>query len=129
MTITANMAQFRRSGKGVRGVLIALALVLAAGCGGDEPTGPGPAPAPPAIRIQNNSAVTLIGVFYKSCSATEYSDDRLSGSIAPGGTQTFTEGVTAGCWDVAVTGDGETFGFVTGVTVSGETTVTFVNAG
>lgn len=107
MTMTGNMA---RRGKGARGVLTALALVLAAGCGGDNAVAP--KPDVPAIKIQNNSAQTITDIFYSDCASDSFGDDRLAGTIAPGASQTFTADVVVGCFDVLVrTSTGSTAAF------------------
>lgn len=127
MTVLRCIALRTRLGMGFRLGLTVLSLALVTGCGGDDDIVDPPKPDDPAIKVQNNSALTIVDVFYSSCSATVFGDDRLSGSIAPGQSQTFTEDVEAGCFDVlVVNSDGGQAQFGA-QQISGITTVTVTN--
>jgi hypothetical protein len=105
MRILENILEMRRL-RGVLGVLTTVALVLVAGCGGDDKSPAEPEePEPASIVVQNNSAFTIVDVYYSACSATSYGSDRLAGAIAPGASHSFTDDVSGGCYDILVVSD------------------------
>jgi hypothetical protein len=129
--MTEKMPGVRPWAAALRGLLIPVVLVFAAACGGDDSTAPTdkPDPVPAGIKIQNNSAFTIVDVYYSSCSATSFGSDRLGGAIAPGSSQTFTDGVSAGCYDVLVVTDTGAQATFRGqqIAAEGATTVTVTN--
>jgi hypothetical protein len=112
----------RHNKKGVRWVFTAVLTLLAA-CGGDD------GPTDPGIRILNNSAFTLVDVYYSDCAATSFGDDRLDGTIAPGASRTFTDDVNEGCYDILVVTDTGGEAIFNGQQIAGEgaTTITVTN--
>jgi len=94
MVTMHKMPRVGGNGSGARAVLAAFALIFALGCG-DSPVAP-PKEDAPAIRVQNSSAKTVTAVYYSDCASDSWGDDRLNGTIAPGGSQTFTDDVTNG---------------------------------
>jgi hypothetical protein len=116
-----------------RNVVVIAGLLLAAACGKgttepthDDPIPDNPQPTETAIQVQNHSAYTLVDVYFSSCSATTYGEDRYTGALGPGESATFKD-VSAGCYDIkAVTADDRVAEFRDQTVSTGQTTIVTV---
>lgn len=72
--------------------------VLMVACGSDSPTAPTPAHG---VRVTNSSLRTVNAVYVSPCSSDSWGDNRLSGTLAPLGVQSFSV-PEPGCYDVRV---------------------------
>jgi hypothetical protein len=115
-----------------RDVVAIAGLLLATACG-KGPTEPpvdppveNPQPVETAIQVQNNSQYTLVDVYFSSCSAGSWGEDRYDGAMGPGESQTF-KNVSAGCYDIkAVTSGGLEAEFRNETVSTGQTTTVTV---
>jgi hypothetical protein len=115
-----------------RNVVAIAGLLLAAACGkgptephGDPPLDD-PQPVETAIKIQNNSQYTVVDIYFSSCSAGSWGEDRYAGAMGPGESQTF-ENVSPGCYDIKAVTSGSLVAEFRNQTVStGQTTTVAV---
>ena len=105
-------------------VAVLFAVGLSA-CGDDDPA----APQVTRLRVQNNSAQSIIEVYFSGCSDPTWGADRLGATETIDPTENRQWDITAGCWDVLLVTEDEAENEFLGQDIAaGEThTVTLTN--
>lgn len=103
-------------------------LVFMAGCdsgnNNNDNTNPPVTNNDPAVRVNNQSASTIVTFQWSDCSATVWGGDRLNNDvIGPGSSRTFT--LAVGCYDFQAINDGGVARQLMGQQANYNSTITF----